>query len=138
MRVCGMYLSGTTVRAVVVLDHPKAIDNSALLVIGHLFEVQMRVIVRLEAKITKVLTVEGAPGGHAFEERFASFMIASCTGYDVYGCSRIYIWSTQATIVHGIIIHRPHAFVAMLVCPQLHIHAEFVEQRLQTKEIQSR
>lgn len=120
-----------------VLDHPETIDNSSLLVIGNLFEVQMRMIVSLEAQITKVLAMKGTPWRQMLEERFASFTIASGTGYDVYGRAGIHIWSFHRTIVYRIVVHGPHTLIAMLVRPQLHIHAILIEQRLQAKEIQS-
>jgi len=60
-----------------VLDHPEAIDDLALLVIGHLLEIQMGAVVGLQPEIAKVLAVEGAPWRHALEEWLPALVIAS-------------------------------------------------------------
>lgn len=123
--------------SVFLLDHPEAVNDGATLVIGYLLKVQMTGIVCLEAQIAKVLAVEGAPWWHFLKEWLTTLMIARRSGDDVHRCSWIHIWLRQRAIVHGIVVHWPHALIAVLVRPQLHVHAILVEERLKTKEIQT-
>lgn len=130
-----LMLSSILVTAMLRLDQPELIDNFAIFVIGHLLEVQMRAIVRLEASVSIILTMKCTPLGYLTLERFSTLFAARRASDEMHWRTWILIRRAQRSIAHLVVINRPQSLVRVLVRPDGHIHTVLIEQWFQPEHM---